>query len=43
MGVPLHKICYVGGWLIKSKAVFDYIDPTCPNTPACVRFFGWLR
>ena len=43
VGVPLHKICYVGGWSIKSKAVFDYIDPTCPNTPACVRFFGWLR
>ena len=42
-GVALHKICYVGGWSIKSKAVFDYIDPTCPKTPACLRSFGWLR
>ena len=42
-GVALHKICYVSGWSIKSKAVFDYIDPTYPNTPACLRFFGWLR
>lgn len=42
-GVALHKICYVGGWSIKSKAVFDYIDPTCPHSPACLRFFGWLR
>ena len=38
----LHKICWCGGWSIKSKAVFDYIDPTCPRTPACRRFFGWL-
>ena len=42
-GVALHKICYVGGWSIKSQVVYDYIDPTCPCTPACVRFFGWLR
>ena len=42
-GVPLHKICYVGGWSIKARTVFDYIDPTCPNSPACARFFGWLR
>ena len=37
--------CRLRGWLVdyKSKAVFDYIDPTCPNTPACLRFFGWLR
>ena len=40
--VALHKICWCGGWSIKSKAVFDYIDPTCPRTPACRRFFGWL-
>ena len=40
--VALHKICYAGGWSIKSKAVFDYIDPTCPASSACHRFFGWL-
>ena len=42
IGVPLHVICYAGGWSIKSKAVFDYIDPTCPRSLACRRFFGWL-
>ena len=42
LDVALHKICYVGGWSIKSKAVFDYIDPTCPASSACRRFFGWL-
>ena len=40
--VALHKICYMGGWSIKSRAVFDYIDPTCPRPPACRRYFGWL-
>lgn len=40
--VALHRICFMGGWSIQSKAVFDYIDPTCPVTPACRRFFGWL-
>ena len=43
LDVALHRICYVGGWSIKSKAVFDYIDATCPLTPACRRFFGWLK
>ena len=43
LDVALHRICYVGGWSIKSRAVFDYIDPTCPLTPACRRFFGWLK
>ena len=43
LDVALHRICYVGGWSIKSRAVFDYIDPTCPLTPACHRFFGWLK
>ena len=42
LDVALHRICYMGGWSIKSRAVFDYIDPTCPRTPACQRYFGWL-
>ena len=42
VGVDLHRICYVGGWKIRSAAVLDYIDPTCPSTPAARRFFGWL-
>ena len=40
--IALFRICFMGGWSIKSRAVFDYIDATCPNTPACRRFFGWL-
>ena len=42
IGVPLHVICYAGGWSITSKAVFDYIAPPCPRSLACRRFFGWL-
>ena len=40
--VALHKICFIGNWSIKLRAVFDYIDLTCPRTPACWRHFGWL-
>ena len=40
--VALFRICFVGGWSIKSRAVFDYIDATCPASPAARRFFGWL-
>lgn len=43
LDVSLQRICYVGGWSIKSRAVHDYIDHTCPLTPACRRFFGWLK
>jgi hypothetical protein len=42
LGVSLDRICFVGGWSIRSAAVRDYIDPTCPCTPACRRFYGWL-
>ena len=31
------------GWSIQSRVVFDYIDPTCPQTAASRRFLGWLR
>jgi len=40
--VSLTKICHMGGWSILRRAVHDYIDPTCPATRACWRFFGWL-
>ena len=40
--VALFRICFMGGWSIKSRAVHDYIDATCPDTPAARRFFGWL-
>jgi hypothetical protein len=42
-GVVLDRICWCGGWSILSKAVYDYIDPTCPTSDAARRFFGWLR
>ena len=41
--VALFRICFMGGWSIRSAAVHDYIDATCPDTPAARRFFGWLR
>ena len=42
--VPHHldRICFVGGWRIRAQTVHDYIDPTCPSSPAARRFFGWL-
>ena len=40
--VQLFRICYIGGWKSTSAAVHDYIDATCPDTPAARRFFGWL-
>ena len=42
-GVSLERICYCGNWSVRSKSVHDYVDPTCPQTAACRRFFGWLR
>ena len=42
-GVPLDRTCWMGGWSVQSRVVFDYIDPTCPQTAASRRFFGWLR
>ena len=43
LDVALHRICYAGGWKSCSRVVLDYIDPTCPLTSACRRFFGWLK
>ena len=40
--VALFRICYIGGWSVRSAAVHDYIDATCPRTAAAERFFGWL-
>ena len=41
-GVSLRRICWMGGWSSQSSAVKDYIDPTCPDSAAGRRFFGWL-
>ena len=40
--VQLFRICHMGGWSVRGGAVHDYIDATCPDTPAARRFFGWL-
>ena len=40
--VALFRICFMGGWSVRGAAVHDYIDATCPDTPAARRFFGWL-
>ena len=42
LGVTLRRICHLGGWTSQSRAVHDYIDPTCPATDAGRRYFGWL-
>ena len=42
-GVGLDRICWCGGWSILSRAVHDYIDPTCPTSLAARRFFAGLR
>ena len=43
IGVQLDRICWCGGWSIRSAVVHDYIDPTCPPSRAAFRYFGWLR
>ena len=42
LDVALFRICFMGGWSIRSAAVHDYIDASCPASPAAWRFFGWL-
>jgi hypothetical protein len=42
IGVTLVIICFAGGWAVASKAVHDYVDPTCPASAAARRLFGWL-
>ena len=43
LNVPLTKIRHLGGWSPDSATPERvYIDPTCPPSPAGLRFFGWL-
>lgn len=42
LGVALARICRLGGWSLKSSAVWQYIDPTVQASRAAVLFFGWL-
>ena len=36
------KIMFMHNWKSMVVAYATYIDPLCPATPACYRFFGWL-
>ena len=43
LNVPLPKIRHLGGWAPDSATPERvYIDPSCPPSPAGLRFFGWL-
>ena len=42
LGVTLRRICWMGGWAAASRAIHDYVDPTCPASDAGRRYFGWL-
>ena len=44
IGVSYDKVCVVGDWALGSAVPRqNYIDFTCPPSPAGGRFFGYLR
>ena len=42
INVADSKIMFLHNWKSMQVAYATYIDPLCPATPACYRFFGWL-
>ena len=42
INVADSKIMFLHNWKSMAVAYATYIDPLCPATPACYRFFGWL-
>ena len=42
INVADSKIMFMHNWKSMVVAYATYIDPLCPATPACYRFFGWL-
>ena len=36
------KIMYLQNWSSMRVALDTYMDPLCPVTPGCYRWFGWL-
>eukprot|EP01050_Picozoa_sp_SAG11_P010775 SAG11_NODE_1100_length_5869_cov_8.279896_4_plen_355_part_00 len=42
INVADSKIMWLHNWKSMQVAYSTYIDPLCPATPACYRFFGWL-
>ena len=42
INVADSKIMFMHNWKSMAVAYATYIDPLCPATPACYRFFGWL-
>lgn len=42
INVADSKIMWLHNWSSMQVAYATYIDPLCPATPACFRFYGWL-
>ena len=42
INVADSRIMWLHNWKSMQVAYATYIDPLCPATPACYRFFGWL-
>ena len=42
IAVDDSRIMWLHNWRSMQVAYATYIDPLCPATPACFRFFGWL-
>jgi len=42
IGVVESKTMYLQNWSSMTVALDTYIDPLCPATAACFRWYGWL-
>jgi hypothetical protein len=42
IGVVAAKTMWLQNWKSMHVALSTYIDPLCPATRGCYRFFGWL-
>ena len=42
IGVVDSKIMYLQNWSSMKVALSTYIDPLCPATLDCFRWYGWL-
>ena len=42
IGVTDSRIMHLQNWSSMKVALSTYIDPLCPVTPACFRWYGWM-
>eukprot|EP01048_Picozoa_sp_COSAG05_P024179 COSAG05_NODE_5566_length_1138_cov_1.967276_2_plen_78_part_00 len=42
IGVSDAKIMFLQNWASMKVALETYIDPLCPATAGCFRWYGWL-